>query len=365
MFRYHNIHAIRPQRLTLVLSSVLCLSAIALVPGVFTSSKAAAANASNSEAAAAKVSPWRSLGGTLTSGPAAVSWGLGREDVFVRGADNRLWHKWYDVQRSGSKWSGWESLGGALTSDPDAASYNPGELDVFVRGTDGYLWHKWYPKSVNPPQGGWSQWERLGTLQIVGGPAVVAWTGTYPNNYQREAVFVRGTDNHMYAAVQLGDFSPSWVGWQPLGGVLSSDPDATVYEPGDRLDVFVRGGSALWKGEWTAASDGTLTGGFNTALGGGLKSGPGVSAEYMVTTGYGMDEDVFVQGNDGRLWHRGWHPRLGVYWSNWEALGGALSSSPDVAYPGGTTITDDHRPGVDVFVRGSNKALYYLNYYNA
>jgi hypothetical protein len=75
----------------------------------------------------------------LTSGPAAASWASGRLDLFVRGTDNALWHKWY----SGG-WSNWESLGGVLTSDPGAVSWGSDRIDVFVRGTDNQLWHKWW-----------------------------------------------------------------------------------------------------------------------------------------------------------------------------------------------------------------------------
>lgn len=39
---------------------------------------------------------WKSLGGVLTSDPAAVSWGNNRIDVFARGIDNALWHTWWD-----------------------------------------------------------------------------------------------------------------------------------------------------------------------------------------------------------------------------------------------------------------------------
>jgi hypothetical protein len=74
-------------------------------------------------------SDWESLGGVLTSGPGCSSWDEGRLDVFVRGTDRALWHKWYD-----GGWSGWESLGGVLTSDPDAVSWVFGRIDVFVRG---------------------------------------------------------------------------------------------------------------------------------------------------------------------------------------------------------------------------------------
>jgi peptidoglycan hydrolase-like protein with peptidoglycan-binding domain len=83
--------------------------------------------------------PWESLGGVLTSGPGVSSWASGRLDVFVRGTDNALWHKWF----SGG-WSGWESLGGVITSDPDAVSWGPNRIDAFARGTDNALWHKWF-----------------------------------------------------------------------------------------------------------------------------------------------------------------------------------------------------------------------------
>jgi hypothetical protein len=35
---------------------------------------------------------WESLGGVLTSPPSAVSWGVGRLDVFAKGTDSACWH---------------------------------------------------------------------------------------------------------------------------------------------------------------------------------------------------------------------------------------------------------------------------------
>ena len=62
---------------------------------------------------------------------------LGR-DVFVRGADNALWHKWWD----GAGWRGYERLDGVLTSKPSALSKSWNRVDVSVRGTDNRLWHR-------------------------------------------------------------------------------------------------------------------------------------------------------------------------------------------------------------------------------
>ena len=44
--------------------------------------------------------------------------GLGyRIDVFARGTDNGLWHRWWD----GSTWGGWQNLGGVITTPPGSA----------------------------------------------------------------------------------------------------------------------------------------------------------------------------------------------------------------------------------------------------
>jgi len=168
-------------------------------------------------------SGWESLGGVLTSGPGVCSWASGRLDIFVRGTDNRLWHKWY----SGS-WSGWESLGGILTSDPAAVSWASGRIDVFVRGTDNALWHKWY-------NGSWSGWESLGGV-LTSSPGVSSWASG------RLDVFARGTDNAMWHKW----YSGSWSGWESLGGILTSAPDAVSWGP-SRIDTFGRGtDNALW-----------------------------------------------------------------------------------------------------------------------
>src|SRR2546428_7309997 len=93
-----------------------------------------------------------SVGGYAASGPAVTSWGANRLDVFVRGWDNALYHKWWN----GSAWSGWESLGGTLASDPAAVSWGPNRLDVFTRGTD----HPLAPPSWDGSH--WSSSESVG-----------------------------------------------------------------------------------------------------------------------------------------------------------------------------------------------------------
>src|ERR1035437_4877671 len=82
-------------------------------------------------------SGWMCLGGQLASGtgPCACS-NASRLDVFVQGTDGVLYQKTW----TGS-WSGWKSLGGKLTSSPAAATRGTGLIDVHVRGTDGADWY--------------------------------------------------------------------------------------------------------------------------------------------------------------------------------------------------------------------------------
>ena len=106
------------------------------------------------------VTGWESLGGILTSEPVAVAWGENRLDVFVRGTDTALWHKWWDGNNWGPSVTDWESLGGILTSEPVAVAWAENRLDVFVRGTDSALWHKWWDGNNWGPSV--TDWESLG-----------------------------------------------------------------------------------------------------------------------------------------------------------------------------------------------------------
>jgi hypothetical protein len=258
---------------------------------------------------------WESLGGVLTSGAGVCSWAPGRLDVFARGGDNALWHRWYE-----NSWSGWESLGGVLSSDPAAVSWGHGRIDVFAKGTDNTLQHRWY-------DGTWSGWESLGGA-LSSGPTVSSWA---PG---RLDVFARGADNTLHHKW----YENNWSGWESLGGGLSSDPAAVSWGHG-RIDVFAKGGdNALWH-KWY---DGNWSGW--ESLGGSLTSGPGVSSWASGRL------DVFARGTDNGLYHM-WYENN---WSAWEFLGGELASDPDAV------SWDKGR--IDVFAKGINNALWHRWY---
>ncbi|MBZ4667057.1 MAG: hypothetical protein JG775_209 [Defluviitaleaceae bacterium] len=172
-------------------------------------------------------SEWEDLGGVLTSAPAVASWQPNRLDVFGRGQNNALWHKWWD----GSRWSEWEDLGGILTSAPGAESWGRNRIDVFGRGQNNALWHKWWDGSR------WSEWEDLGGGVITSGPGAASTASN------RLEVFARGANNQLLFRTWNGI---TWSGWRSLGGEITSEP-AAVSWGGNRLDVFARGlNNHLW-----------------------------------------------------------------------------------------------------------------------
>ena len=195
-------------------------------------------------------STWNSLGGVCTASPAAVSWGsTPRFDVFVRGSNDALWHKYSND--GGSTWSNWGSLGGQLAAGtgPAVASWSAGRLDVFVQGTDNQLWHKWWNGAT------WSGWEPLGG-KLTASPAATWFVQEAPANNIH--VFVRSTDSAVWTKSWTGS---KWSGWQSLGGQIASSTGPAVSQDGilvvqgtdNQLWLNSGGGASGWYG-WYSPS---------------------------------------------------------------------------------------------------------------
>jgi len=268
---------------------------------------------------AAKFANTLLLGGHLTSGPDAAAMSATHSDVFVRGTDNGLWHKWW----TGSAWSEWEDLGGILTSDPGAVSWGPNRVDVFVRGTDAGLWHKWWDTT------GWHGWEPLGGV-LTSSPDVASRGNGVLD------VVVRGADNGVWH--KWWD-STGWHGWETLGGILTSDPSTVSWGSSD-MEIFGRGtDNGLWRRSW----DGVRWNPWQP-LGGVLTTGPDASSCAASKL------DVFALGTDNGLWRESW---TGSAWTPWQSVGGGWTSDPSAVCVPGTS-------NIEVFERGADGALWYV-----
>lgn len=116
------------------------------------------------------------VSGTLTSAPTAASWAPGRLDVFARGQANDLLHWWYE-----NGWGGPESLGGLLTSGPAACAPIRQSLFVGVRLSDNTLQYRRY----GVPDG-WSTWTPLGG-GLTADPEAASWGAGRADFFARDS----------------------------------------------------------------------------------------------------------------------------------------------------------------------------------
>ena len=207
------------------------------------------------------------LGGQLIGGPSAAwvppgqMFPAGAVAVFGRGTDNQLWWKY----QTASGWSPWASLGGRLTSAPAAAAMptyggSSGEVLVYVRGADGALWERtMHPHGT--PRWIWEGWQGpYGRLLPGTGPAVAAGPFFF--------VAVTGTDRAVWLLPLLGG-QPTW---RSLGGQTTSTPGIALPYQDERIVAFARGlDHAAWYDQYDPVRPGAASGWHS--LGGGLTSG--------------------------------------------------------------------------------------------
>jgi hypothetical protein len=147
--------------------------------------------------------------------PAVSSRSAGQLDLFARGLDNKLHHKFFE---SATGWSPWESLDGALASDPTAISWGPDRIDVFIRTADSP--HQIAQKTFETSKG-WSDWKLLGG-EPLGSPAICS---PAPG---RLHLFMRRVDDSLWHR----EYNGNWSNWESLGGAITADPGAVVWRWG-------------------------------------------------------------------------------------------------------------------------------------
>ena len=236
----------------------------------------------------------QSLGGALTSGPAAISVGPEPETTYVyaRGTDDAIW---YRASTGGGPWSRWASLGGRATGAPTTSSGVPTHYDlgptVWVRGTDGALW-----------QNSGAGWFSLGGRLISDPAASPVAAGNYPI-LGSAVIAALGTDHAVWAYFET-DRPAGGSGWQRVGG--RSDVAPAVGPGGS--PVYARGtDNALWLTSWDAGAIPPPAAAWHRA-GGVLTSAPAATT-YPSTTPY-----VVALGTDGNLW-QGTPPASGTAWT--------------------------------------------------
>ncbi|HEY1616425.1 MAG TPA: hypothetical protein VGG25_02340 [Streptosporangiaceae bacterium] len=275
--------------------------------------------------------PW---GITPGSAPAVASWAKNRLDTFVWGADNSIWHVWWN----GMVWSGWESQGNpgvAIASSPAAVSWGSSHIDLFAVGADGNL----YQKTYNNAWGNWASPVPPPPPGVAPGssPAVSSWAAN------RLDVFVRGTDNAIWHVWWNGI---TWSNWESLGPAIVSSP-AAVSWGFNHIDLFGIGTDGnLYQKTW----NGNAWSNWVSPI---APPPPGIAAgsSPAVSTWTANHLDVFVRGTDNAIWHTQWN---GSNWSSWDSRGKTIVSSPASVSWGVYRI--------DLFGLGTDGNLYHQYY---
>jgi hypothetical protein len=163
---------------------------------------------------------FQSLGGIFPPGqpgPAVASWGPNRLDVFAVGLNGAMFHKWAEgVIQNADDWHptypAWSDLGGIFGSGPAVVSLGPNRLDIFALGSDPD--RQMYHKSWDPSRG-WTPanpvWRLVGNERsFESAPAVAA-------SAPRLDIFALGHDGQMLHNWSV-DMGASWQStWVPLG----------------------------------------------------------------------------------------------------------------------------------------------------
>jgi hypothetical protein len=125
-----------------------------------------------------------------------------------------------------------ETAGLGNRASGPVVAWGANRLDVFVLGTNRAVYHKWWNGAAWGPSG--TGYEAMGGIG-VSRPEAVAW------GPDRLDVFVVGTDSGLYhKAWNGGAWSPSLTGYAGLGGLIQGQPKAVAWGA-NRLDVFVLG----------------------------------------------------------------------------------------------------------------------------
>ncbi|MFE7332303.1 hypothetical protein ACFU8W_47120 [Streptomyces sp. NPDC057565] len=182
------------------------------------------------------------LGGVIYSNLIVASNQDMRQEVFGRGSDNAVYHRWQTAPSNGWNADGWQSLGGAIVGDVAVAWNGAHCLEAFVRGAGAKgVYHRWQ----TAPSNGWNAygWQPLGQPTEDG---FIPWNVSIGQNQDRSLhVFIVYSDHNVYHRWQEGGGWNS-SGWEKLEGGPMDGVVAAARNSAGLMEIFVRGHNNAW-----------------------------------------------------------------------------------------------------------------------
>jgi hypothetical protein len=258
-------------------------------------------------------SNWSTLGGPVGARPlTGLAVGRnqdGRQEVFVIGSDDNAWQIWQTAPNGG--WSDWAKLGqpaaGIRPSDRITVTNNAdGRQELFVMGGDNALWHIWQVA----PNVGWTDWASLGKPRDT-------FDGSEPPKDRdlSEPIVQRNADGHLEVFCPgNGAFCNRWQE-SPGSNVWRHEGWNAKPSPGEGVGIVWLDAALNFTNHlevFALADDGALWHAWQIdvapfwskweSLG---SPSSGIQAADRLTIGTNQDGrlEVFVADQDGAVWH--------------------------------------------------------------
>jgi hypothetical protein len=301
----------------------------------------------------AVVGDWRPIGGFFPAHApiTAIAKSPNSIDLFVTGNDGRVYTSWW---YEGQDWSGvnnnWRSIGGIFppAAPVSVTSRNAGNLDLFITGNDGRVYTSWWYEG-NDWSGVNDTWRSIGGIFPVGAP-VSAITKS-PNSID---LFITGNDGRVYTSwwYEGNDWSGVNDTWRNIGGIFPVHaPVSAITKSSNSIDLFITGNDGrVYTSWWYEGTDWSGLDDHWRSIGGIFPAG----APVHPTSRNPGNLDLFITGNDGRVYTSWWYQ--GYDWSgvndSWRNIGGFFPPANPVA----AKAKEPH--SIDLFIAGYDSKVY-------
>ncbi len=259
--------------------------------------------------------------GTPTSAVIQVPWTMrinttGDTEQFATGTDQQIYHR-YTVKGSYTGWAPLGGLPGGVAVNSSQVSWglnNVGNPELFVTGVDGNVYHDYATPGLGT---GWSGWSSLS--QPAGGAASDVQVGR--NNLGNQELYVVGRDgtvSHRYATPGSG---PGWSDWNSLGAPAGTTVAFGVHAGRNYLDnqeLYVVGTNGVMYHNFATPGKGSGWNGWDPMV---PVAGVTPRGDLNVGLNFLGNQELYFVGSDNQVYHNYSTPGLGTGWSTFSPLG--------------------------------------------
>ena len=188
---------------------------------------------------------WGTAGLTTSTPAVGVNPVSGRQYVFWRGVNGRVYEAWYTTG-----WHGPANMGWGSQSAPSVAVTNAAHQYVYWQGSDNHIFEAWFTGTWRGPRdltatSGWGEFGE--TISAVGAAVNPAGDDQY--------LFWREADGRAYEAwYRNGWNGPTNMGWSP-----ASSPGVGVTLSSHQYVFWQGGDGAIWESWWRGGWNGPIT----------------------------------------------------------------------------------------------------------